>query len=225
MELVDAARAGVMGELSVTSNREGAQVRVDGRAQGPVPLRISLPVGRHDVEVSFDGQRRSEHTVVQMRTPAAIHIDLPEVAPVAVPKTPAQTQSPAPDLRTGAAAAAQPPPPFVPARASKGGSIAMLAAGVVLLGGGGFGAWHANSVKQDFDRQQSPSVTPTVTRATAQRAQWMFPVSLGGAAVGVGLVALGAVGLLSGGEDTGSGGGFMVSVDTDGAAVGYGGAF
>lgn len=231
MELFEAARAEVTGELSVTSNREGAQVRIGGRTLGPVPLRTPLPVGRHEVEVSFGDQRRSETTVVQAKTPVSVHIELPDDVPVAAaPPTSGSTSSSTSAAAPGAEVAASPAvaaaPPTVRARPSggKGGSIAILASGVVLMGGGGFGVVHANGVKQRFDRQQDPSVTPSVTRADAQRAQWMWPASMGGVAVGAGLAAFGVIGLLAD-EDTGSGGGFTVSLAEDGAAVGYGGAF
>ena len=69
------------GIVSIQSSPAGAVVRVDGRPAGTAPLRLSLPPGRHQVEL-VSGERRRLLAVDVAAGAAVSHlVDLPPPAP------------------------------------------------------------------------------------------------------------------------------------------------
>ncbi|MBF5042151.1 PEGA domain-containing protein [Aggregicoccus sp. 17bor-14] len=92
-------RARTRGELRVrVSGRAGGRVTVDGRPVGNAPVRTSVPIGRHAVEVrSPDGrQRDSEQVLVRAGRTSEVSLSLPESAPEPAAVAPAQPLAPAP---------------------------------------------------------------------------------------------------------------------------------
>lgn len=57
LALFEKVREGLLGEIEISSDREGARVTIDGKDVGKAPLQHTLKVGKHLVEVnSADGQ-------------------------------------------------------------------------------------------------------------------------------------------------------------------------
>ena len=51
VSMLDGLRARLRGELVVRADREGAQVLLDGRLLGQAPIKSSVPIGKHALEV------------------------------------------------------------------------------------------------------------------------------------------------------------------------------
>jgi hypothetical protein len=202
MVLLAESRRQVQGELAVAAEGGEAQVYVDGKPFGPAPVRLKLPVGRHEVEVRAGQRVRRGLVVVDARAPQALRFELPPEAPAAR----AQAVSPAaPDSSAGASPAAgqvRTEGPAVGAGPDRTLPLVATAGGVVLAGVGAYGIVHAWGVQAAYDRQQDPSLPATVSRTDAQRAQAIYPWAVAGAGVGAALLTVGIVGLVSGGEGT-----------------------
>ena len=70
------------GTATISSRPEGAAVVIDGVARGLTPLRLSLPVGEHTLDLQNGTAARSVPLVIEAGTIASHYIDL--VAPVSV---------------------------------------------------------------------------------------------------------------------------------------------
>ena len=116
VKLFEEVKAYRLSSTLAVSADVSAQVWIDGRDAGPVPLRLNLAPGRHQLEVRGAGRR--QRVVVELMAG--------ESRRLAVPLLPAGAASrPAP-----------PPPPSEPRRiwtwVSAAGSLAFLAAGVAV---------------------------------------------------------------------------------------------
>ncbi len=70
------------GTATISSRPEGAAVVIDGIARGVTPLRLSLPVGEHTLDLQNGTSARSVPLVIEAGTIASHYIDL--AAPVSV---------------------------------------------------------------------------------------------------------------------------------------------
>ena len=71
------------GALTVNSRPEGAQVTVDGILRGVTPLKLTLPVGDHTLELQNGAATRSIPFAVQAGVVVSQYIDLAPAAPPA----------------------------------------------------------------------------------------------------------------------------------------------
>ncbi len=66
------------GTLIVDSNPAGAQIRIDGKARGATPATMTLPAGKHTIELSrAEGAPRSLEVNVAAGTQVSQYIELP----------------------------------------------------------------------------------------------------------------------------------------------------
>ena len=65
-----------VGVATISSRPEGAQVTIDGVAQGRTPVRVSLSAGPHTLELQNGRARRSLQLTVEAGAPSAYYIDL-----------------------------------------------------------------------------------------------------------------------------------------------------
>lgn len=81
VRMLDGLRNRLRGELRVRADRAGAQVALDGKVLGPVPLRSSVPIGRHTVEAkTADGSyATSREVVVRLKRPTEVALQLQPV--------------------------------------------------------------------------------------------------------------------------------------------------
>jgi hypothetical protein len=151
--VVDVARqeSHVLGSFFAQSDATEAVARVTpleswhwaglARANAPLPLTFTGPIGRYQVDLLVAGAVRASTTVtVAAGTTTQVRLTLP---PLVAQQAPAPAPAPAPQP-------AAPPPTQVPAaRRGGGGSIAPLV--LLLLGGAGAGVYFATKKKADTD--------------------------------------------------------------------------
>jgi len=70
------------GTLTVDSRPEGAQVSVDSIPRGVTPLKLTLPVGEHTLELQNGPATRSVPLSIQPNAVVSQYVDLPAAAPV-----------------------------------------------------------------------------------------------------------------------------------------------
>ncbi len=77
---LDSLRSRLRGELVVRADRPGAQVWMDGKLIGEAPLKSSVPIGKHVVEVRTADRRFGEQqeVTVRPRQSAEINAELKE---------------------------------------------------------------------------------------------------------------------------------------------------
>jgi hypothetical protein len=69
------------GTANINSRPEGAAVTVDGQARGVTPLKLSLPVGQHSVEITNGSDARTIPLTIESGSIVSHYIDLaPEAA-------------------------------------------------------------------------------------------------------------------------------------------------
>lgn len=73
----------VEGTTTISSRPEGAQVLVNGVPRGITPLKLSLPVGEHTLELQNGLARRSLTLVIEAGTISSQYIDLAPTSPTA----------------------------------------------------------------------------------------------------------------------------------------------
>lgn len=78
VRMLDGLRNRLRGELQVRADSPGAQVALDGKLLGQVPLKSSVPIGRHTVEVkSLDGSyAASQEVVVRLKQATDVTLQL-----------------------------------------------------------------------------------------------------------------------------------------------------
>ncbi len=78
VRVLDGLRNRLRGELRVRADRPGAQVAVDGKVLGQVPLKSSVPIGRHTVEVKSSDRiyGASRDVVIRLKQPAEVDLQL-----------------------------------------------------------------------------------------------------------------------------------------------------
>jgi hypothetical protein len=91
------------GTLAVTTDPSGAQVSIDGSAQGVTPLTLTLAAGAHTLVVRGEHGERSVPVTVGAGAQVAQYLDLPKapaVAEVPPPAAPAPVPAAAADAET-----------------------------------------------------------------------------------------------------------------------------
>src|SRR6202011_440924 len=68
------------GTLSVNTNPSGAQVIVDGQQRGVTPLRLTLKVGAHQMQLRGSGDPRSLSVMISPGAEVSQYIELPKSA-------------------------------------------------------------------------------------------------------------------------------------------------
>ncbi|HCF56909.1 MAG TPA: hypothetical protein DFS52_02795 [Myxococcales bacterium] len=93
VELLDGLRERLQAELSIRSSHSGALVFFDGKAIGVAPLRTSVPIGKHEVEVRTpDGALwKKQPVTIRARQAHELYVPLQEQAPEPVPGPVAET--------------------------------------------------------------------------------------------------------------------------------------
>ncbi|MGQ0504869.1 MAG: PEGA domain-containing protein [Myxococcaceae bacterium] len=193
LELMAEARASVQGDVEVTSELPDAEVRIDGRSVGPPPLKMSLTVGMHKVELATkDGAVRAKE--VRVRYDGSARVIFDERTPLASEAKSIVTKPDSSDSGDDPGTGLGPETTVgtAPAAPVKAGPIAMVAGGGLAVIGGITCMAIAANVKAEWDKAQPDNPNPqdpTVTRADAERATTLFGV--GEVALGVGAVVTG----------------------------------
>ncbi len=202
IELLDEARRGVTGTLSVSASEPGCEVKVGGRDMGPAPLKTAMPVGRHQVEVvAADGRSVVESTVIYAGKIVELTFRMPAAssAPVEQAKAAPRAEALPEQARPTPEAAREVASP------SRMSGALMVGGGVLMMVGGTFGALHAARVSKAWGLQQpgQPNAeNPTVTRADFDLARLLMPVSVGLGVGGLGLSGFGVYRWASAGPST-----------------------
>lgn len=71
----DFAAARKIGSATFASVPSGAQVFVDGQPVGTTPVRVELPIGKHDVELRLKGVRRAQSIDIQRGQDTGVAVD------------------------------------------------------------------------------------------------------------------------------------------------------
>ncbi|MFO0609539.1 MAG: PEGA domain-containing protein [Polyangiales bacterium] len=201
-EALDEVRASI-GRLRVTSNVEGAEVRVNGVLAGRTPLRepVRVGIGQATVELRLAGYRTSSREVaVSTSTDAEAHVSLERDAPApeAEPPPPPPQCPPGLTLRDGLCFA-PPPPPTTGVTAPRvlmygGGGVALVTAAIALgvwAGGNGeesdyLAACGGRAVPPSCEERYRTTQASLDGRATAVTALWV----VSGVALAAGVTGL-----------------------------------
>lgn len=167
LAFVEKARGDVQGELTVTTDRDGAQIHIDGKPFGPSPLRTKLAVGHHEIEARAGAAVGAASVLVRASAPTSVVLALIE------PRADAALVAEAPEVVEAGGGVAR----WVPG-----------AAGLVLAGAGSYLLLQARDDLRVLDTAAGIDVTEAQgIRERGQRNQ----------AIGFGALALGGAGLLT----------------------------
>lgn len=196
VEALKVARQKVKGTLSLRTN-EAASARVDDTDRGPTPLRLTLPVGPHVLEVrTADGRRTSRDVIISSGQETDVLLDLEPVGPpVAVADRPEPVVAPVPDYVSAVPQVATQAPQekrVWPLPVAVGGGVLVAASVGVII--------YSRVVNGAYLAQQDVAVTPTVSKAQAQTVSVLYPIAWVGAGLGAAVAGVGIVGLLTDGE-------------------------
>lgn len=78
-----------IGTAVIASTPAGAEVYVDGARAGTTPLRLDIEAGRHDVELRFRGQRRTEQVTIERGAETPVAWAMRRVGTIQIASTPA----------------------------------------------------------------------------------------------------------------------------------------
>ncbi|HME92165.1 MAG TPA: PEGA domain-containing protein [Myxococcaceae bacterium] len=80
--MLDSQRSRLRGSLIVSADRPGAQVWMDGKQIGQTPLKSSVPIGTHSLEVRTPDRRFAQHqeVTVRARQSTEVHAELKQQA-------------------------------------------------------------------------------------------------------------------------------------------------
>jgi len=83
VSMLDSQRSRLRGQLVVHADKPGAQVWLDGKQIGEAPLKSSVPIGQHTVEVRTPDRRFADRqeVTIRPRQSAEINAELKEQAP------------------------------------------------------------------------------------------------------------------------------------------------
>ncbi|MGI5861415.1 MAG: PEGA domain-containing protein [Myxococcales bacterium] len=86
--ILDGLRERLKAELSIRSSHSGALIFFDGKTIGVTPLRTSVPIGKHEVEVRTpDGALwKKQQVTIRARQTHELYVPLQEQAPELVPE-------------------------------------------------------------------------------------------------------------------------------------------
>ncbi len=198
IDLLASVRKDVLGELRVSTTPPGAEVRIDGQPLGPAPLRMAIPVGRHEVSVRTDaGQATRRTVVIRFRQSKEVSFDLTGVQPSRV----------AEPVRDDADDGSERADAGVAVREGDGVDtvgVALASAGGLLLVAGAAGVVNGFLVDGALTQaREDPTVAPKYTRSQAGQAQLFYYLGWAGVAVGAGAVGYGVYRIVSRGSDGG----------------------
>jgi hypothetical protein len=108
VRMVDNLRLVMQGDLRVRTRPTGASVKLDGKPLGAAPVRASVPIGRHSLEASAQGGKKSALEEVVIHSLRVTEVDLalkeggttPKVDAPAAPSSARSPYRPFGDLRT-----------------------------------------------------------------------------------------------------------------------------